>query len=111
MRRPTDWWRAATSLVSSFRSPKWIARVGQACAQAGTISPPRIARRAFLARCFPPMMGWMLKRHFAITPRARVVIGGWLTSTMVTLVLVPAVYTIFEEGLSGIFRKTAKEAH
>ena len=31
-------------------------------------------------------------------PLARVVIGGLLASTMVTLVLVPAVYTLFEEG-------------
>ena len=38
-------------------------------------------------------------------PLARVVIGGLLASTMVTLVLVPAVYTLFEEGWSGIFRK------
>jgi len=41
-------------------------------------------------------------------PLARVVIGGLLTSTMVTLVLVPAVYTLFEEGLSGLFRKSVK---
>jgi HAE1 family hydrophobic/amphiphilic exporter-1 len=41
-------------------------------------------------------------------PLARVVIGGLLTSTLVTLVLVPAVYTLFEEGWSGFFRKTAK---
>jgi hydrophobic/amphiphilic exporter-1 (mainly G- bacteria), HAE1 family len=38
-------------------------------------------------------------------PLARVVIGGLLTSTLVTLVLVPAIYTLFEEGLSGLFRK------
>ena len=44
-------------------------------------------------------------------PLARVVIGGLLTSTLVTLVLVPAVYTVFEEGLSGIFRKRASETH
>ena len=31
-------------------------------------------------------------------PLARVVIGGLLASTVVTLVLVPAVYTLFEEG-------------
>jgi HAE1 family hydrophobic/amphiphilic exporter-1 len=43
-------------------------------------------------------------------PLARVVIGGLLTSTVVTLVLVPAVYTLFEEGLSGIFRRTARTA-
>jgi HAE1 family hydrophobic/amphiphilic exporter-1 len=39
-------------------------------------------------------------------PLARVVIGGLLTSTIVTLVLVPAVYTVFEEGWSGIFRRS-----
>jgi hydrophobic/amphiphilic exporter-1 (mainly G- bacteria), HAE1 family len=41
-------------------------------------------------------------------PLARVVIGGLLTSTIVTLVLVPAVYTLFEEGWAGIFRRSAK---
>jgi HAE1 family hydrophobic/amphiphilic exporter-1 len=40
-------------------------------------------------------------------PLARVVIGGLLASTMVTLVLVPAVYTLFEEGWKGLFKKTA----
>ena len=40
-------------------------------------------------------------------PLARVVIGGLLTSTIVTLVLVPAVYTVFEEGWSGLWRKRA----
>jgi HAE1 family hydrophobic/amphiphilic exporter-1 len=35
-------------------------------------------------------------------PLARVVIGGLLASTMVTLVLVPAIYTLFEEGLKGL---------
>jgi HAE1 family hydrophobic/amphiphilic exporter-1 len=35
-------------------------------------------------------------------PLARVVIGGLLASTLVTLVLVPAVYTLFEEGLAGL---------
>jgi HAE1 family hydrophobic/amphiphilic exporter-1 len=43
-------------------------------------------------------------------PLARVVIGGLLASTMVTLVLVPAVYTLFEEGLAGL-RRGAKAAH
>jgi HAE1 family hydrophobic/amphiphilic exporter-1 len=38
-------------------------------------------------------------------PLARVVIGGLLTSTLVTLVLVPAVYTVFEEGLFHWKRK------
>ena len=40
-------------------------------------------------------------------PLARVVIGGLLASTMVTLVLVPAVYTLFEEGWKGLFHKQA----
>ena len=35
-------------------------------------------------------------------PLARVVIGGLLASTIVTLVLVPAVYTLFEEGWKGV---------
>jgi len=39
-------------------------------------------------------------------PLARVVIGGLLASTMVTLVLVPAVYTLFEEGWKGLFHRT-----
>jgi HAE1 family hydrophobic/amphiphilic exporter-1 len=41
-------------------------------------------------------------------PLARVVIGGLLTSTLVTLVLVPAVYTLFEEGWAGMFKKSAR---
>jgi HAE1 family hydrophobic/amphiphilic exporter-1 len=41
-------------------------------------------------------------------PLARVVIGGLLTSTLVTLVLVPAVYTLFEEGWAGLFKKSAR---
>jgi HAE1 family hydrophobic/amphiphilic exporter-1 len=44
-------------------------------------------------------------------PLARVVIGGLLTSTLVTLVLVPAVYTVFEEGWAGLFRRGPKHAH
>ena len=43
-------------------------------------------------------------------PLARVVIGGLLASTMVTLVLVPAVYTLFEEGWKGLFGKHKPEA-
>jgi HAE1 family hydrophobic/amphiphilic exporter-1 len=43
-------------------------------------------------------------------PLARVVVGGLLTSTIVTLVLVPAVYTLFEEGWAGMFRRSAKHA-
>jgi HAE1 family hydrophobic/amphiphilic exporter-1 len=40
-------------------------------------------------------------------PLARVVIGGLLASTMVTLVLVPSVYTLFEEGWKGMRRGAA----
>jgi HAE1 family hydrophobic/amphiphilic exporter-1 len=40
-------------------------------------------------------------------PLARVVIGGLLASTMVTLVLVPSVYTLFEEGWTGLRRGAA----
>jgi HAE1 family hydrophobic/amphiphilic exporter-1 len=39
-------------------------------------------------------------------PLARVVIGGLIASTAVTLVLVPAVYTLFEEGWAGLRRPT-----
>jgi HAE1 family hydrophobic/amphiphilic exporter-1 len=38
-------------------------------------------------------------------PLARVVIGGLTTSLMITLVLVPVVYTLFEEGIPGLRRK------
>jgi HAE1 family hydrophobic/amphiphilic exporter-1 len=38
------------------------------------------------------------------TPLARVVIGGLATSTLVTLVFVPTMYTLFEEGLAGMRR-------
>jgi hydrophobic/amphiphilic exporter-1 (mainly G- bacteria), HAE1 family len=38
-------------------------------------------------------------------PLARVVIGGLMTSTLITLVFVPAMYTLFEEGWRGLFRK------
>ncbi|MGH9315052.1 MAG: efflux RND transporter permease subunit [Vicinamibacterales bacterium] len=37
-------------------------------------------------------------------PLARVVIGGLLTSTLITLVFVPTVYTLFEEGWGGLRR-------
>jgi hydrophobic/amphiphilic exporter-1 (mainly G- bacteria), HAE1 family len=40
-------------------------------------------------------------------PLARVVIGGLTTSLLITLVLVPTVYTIFEEGFSGLRKKAA----
>jgi len=44
-------------------------------------------------------------------PLARVVIGGLLASTMVTLVLVPAVYTLFEEGLAGLRLRKGAAPH
>ncbi len=43
-------------------------------------------------------------------PLARVVVGGLLASTMVTLVLVPTVYTLFEEGWAGLRHKTPAPA-
>jgi HAE1 family hydrophobic/amphiphilic exporter-1 len=42
-------------------------------------------------------------------PLARVVIGGLTTSLLITLVLVPVVYTLFEEGWSGL-RSGSQEA-
>jgi HAE1 family hydrophobic/amphiphilic exporter-1 len=42
-------------------------------------------------------------------PLARVVIGGLLASTLITLVVVPTVYTLFEEGWKGL-RGGAKHA-
>jgi HAE1 family hydrophobic/amphiphilic exporter-1 len=42
-------------------------------------------------------------------PLARVVIGGLLTSTFITLVFVPTVYTLFEEGLPGLRKKRSVE--
>jgi hydrophobic/amphiphilic exporter-1 (mainly G- bacteria), HAE1 family len=43
-------------------------------------------------------------------PLARVVIGGLLTSTLITLVFVPALYTVFEEGWRGVFKRPAAPA-
>jgi HAE1 family hydrophobic/amphiphilic exporter-1 len=43
-------------------------------------------------------------------PLARVVIGGLLASTLITLVVVPTVYTIFEEGWKGLRTGGAKHA-
>jgi hydrophobic/amphiphilic exporter-1 (mainly G- bacteria), HAE1 family len=43
-------------------------------------------------------------------PLARVVIGGLLASTMITLVVVPTVYTLFEEGWKGLRTGGAKHA-
>jgi hydrophobic/amphiphilic exporter-1 (mainly G- bacteria), HAE1 family len=41
-------------------------------------------------------------------PLARVVIGGLTTSLVITLVLVPTVYTLFEEGIRNPFRRSRK---
>ena len=41
-------------------------------------------------------------------PLARVVIGGLIASTMITLVFVPTVYTLFEEGWKGMWTKHAE---
>jgi hydrophobic/amphiphilic exporter-1 (mainly G- bacteria), HAE1 family len=41
-------------------------------------------------------------------PLARVVIGGLTTSLLITLVLVPTVYTLFEEGLPAIFKRSKR---
>jgi hydrophobic/amphiphilic exporter-1 (mainly G- bacteria), HAE1 family len=38
-------------------------------------------------------------------PLARVVIGGLTTSLLITLVLVPTVYTLFEEGWRGLLKR------
>ena len=43
-------------------------------------------------------------------PLARVVIGGLLASTMITLVVVPTVYTLFEEGWKGRHSGETKHA-
>ena len=43
-------------------------------------------------------------------PLARVVIGGLLTSTLVTLVLVPAIYSLFEEGFSHLWKRRSSHA-
>jgi HAE1 family hydrophobic/amphiphilic exporter-1 len=43
-------------------------------------------------------------------PLARVVIGGLLTSTLVTLVLVPAIYSLFEEGISHLWKRRSSHA-
>jgi HAE1 family hydrophobic/amphiphilic exporter-1 len=43
-------------------------------------------------------------------PLARVVIGGLAASTLITLVFVPTLYTIFEEGLAAFRRQKHPEA-
>ena len=39
-------------------------------------------------------------------PMARVIIGGLISSTLVTLIVVPVVYTLFEEGFRGVVDPT-----
>jgi len=43
-------------------------------------------------------------------PLARVVIGGLTTSLLITLVLVPTVYTLFEEGLGSLLHRNKQPA-
>jgi HAE1 family hydrophobic/amphiphilic exporter-1 len=43
-------------------------------------------------------------------PLARVVIGGLTTSLLITLVLVPTVYTIFEEGVAWPWKRSKQSA-
>jgi HAE1 family hydrophobic/amphiphilic exporter-1 len=43
-------------------------------------------------------------------PLARVVIGGLTASTLITLVFVPAVYTVFEEGWKGLRQPAPKHS-
>jgi hydrophobic/amphiphilic exporter-1 (mainly G- bacteria), HAE1 family len=43
-------------------------------------------------------------------PLARVVIGGLVTSTLITLVFVPAMYTLFEEGIGGLLKRSHPDA-
>jgi hydrophobic/amphiphilic exporter-1 (mainly G- bacteria), HAE1 family len=43
-------------------------------------------------------------------PLARVVIGGLLASTAITLVFVPTMYTLFEEGWKGLRSGVPKHA-
>jgi HAE1 family hydrophobic/amphiphilic exporter-1 len=43
-------------------------------------------------------------------PLARVVIGGLTTSLLITLVLVPTVYTIFEEGIAWPWKRSKESA-
>ena len=43
-------------------------------------------------------------------PLARVVIGGLIASTLITLVVVPTVYTLFEEGWKGLHTHAPKHS-
>ncbi len=40
-------------------------------------------------------------------PLARVVVGGLIASTLITLVFVPTLYTIVEEGWKGVLKPHA----
>jgi HAE1 family hydrophobic/amphiphilic exporter-1 len=43
------------------------------------------------------------------SPLARTVIGGLTTSTLITLVIIPVVYSLFEEGFRLPWKKKAQE--
>jgi HAE1 family hydrophobic/amphiphilic exporter-1 len=47
----------------------------------------------------------------ARAPMARAVIGGLITSTLLTLFVVPVVYTLLEDGVNAVFRRGHKAKH
>src|SRR6185436_18406896 len=53
-----------------------------------------------------PILMTSIATGLGLVPLARVVIGGLTTSLLITLVLVPTVYTLFEEGISGLWRRS-----
>ena len=57
-------------------SPKVIALVGHACAQAVTISPSRSWRSSVLRVDLGGRMRWTQNVHFSITPAPRTVTSG-----------------------------------
>ena len=69
-----------TRLSGSFRSPKTIACVGQACSQAGTISPSRIGRLLVARpRSWPPRSAARSRCTSPSRPRLRTVTSGLKT--------------------------------
>lgn len=56
----------------------------------------------------PMALGWGEGGELQ-APLARVVIGGLLTSMLITLVFVPSLYTLLEEGWRGLFRGSRRE--
>jgi len=71
----------------------------------GTPLPPVLLTSIATALGLVPMSLGIGEGSELQVPLARVVIGGLTTSLLITLVLVPTVYTIFEEGLPGLRRK------